>query len=246
VENRERESQRFREEMSEWDAAHPRPPQAYFAGLQRDGILRYAHPRAYEWLDARAAFEFDRTVEMADRVQRHRTQNQMPLARQQFAVDRGSVLAPFAGYRVLAKWLARATLDDKFEVARHGFRYRQTYIDYLRGRFAVEGWRRWYTDDPPGTPVMIADPQSLTEDMLKEDSPFMRERLAWAEDRWQRDRNDPRRHLDLSGLPPVGPGCQRPLPASLERMLIGLLIMILTLGNAVLLTVRRFMTYLLN
>ncbi|MBT4501859.1 MAG: hypothetical protein HOC74_29275, partial [Gemmatimonadetes bacterium] len=71
-------------------------------------------------------------------------------------------------------------------------------------------------------------------------------RLAWAEDRWQDDRDDPRRRLDLTGLPEVGPGWQRTLPESLQRMMSGLTIMILTLGLAVLLTVRRFQTYQLS
>jgi len=246
IENRDTEWERFREAMAEWEAQHPPPPAACFAGLRRDGILRYAHPRAYEWLDARVAFEFDKTLEMADRVERHRRQNQMPLAWQQFAVDEWSVLSPVAGYRVLAKWLARATLDDQFEVARHGFRYRRTYIDYLRSQFATEGWRRWYTDDPPGTAPMIEDPESVTLDMLEEGSPFLRERLARAEARWQNDQNDPRRRLDLTGLPKVGPGWQRSLPETFERMLPGLLIMVLTLGVSVLLTVRRFLTYQLS
>ena len=246
VENRDTEWERFREEMAKWEARHPPPPQAYFAGLRRDGILRYAHPRAYEWLDARAAFEFDKTLEMADRVERHRRQNQMPLAWQQFAVDEWSVLSPVAGYRVLGKWLARATLDDEFEVSRHGFRYRLTYIDYLRSRFAAEGWRRWYTDDPPSTAPMIEDPESMTEEMLKEGSPFLRERLSRAEARWQDDQDDPRRRLDLTGLPDVGPGWRRTLPESFQRMVPGLLIMILTLGASVLLTVRRFVRYRLS
>lgn len=230
---------RYGEEMAAWEAQHPPPPPPYLAGLQHDGILRYAHPRGYAWLDARVAFEFDKTLERADRVHRHRTRNQMPLAAQQFAVDEWSVLSPFTGYRVLAKWLARSTLDDAFQVSRHGIRYRQTYIDYLRGRFAAEGWRRWYSDDPPGTPPMIEDPGSATPELL-------RERLAWAEAAWQVDRDDPRRRLDLTGLPDVGPGWKRTAAESLQRMLPGLLIMILTLGASVLVTVRRFERYPLN
>ena len=256
VDNADAERERYYEALEEWDAQHPPPPAAYFAGLRRDmhvgvgmawrGILRYAHPKAYEWLDARAAFEFDKTLERADRIHRHRNQNQIPLARQQFAVDRWSVLSPFTGYRGLAKWLARSTLDDVFEISRHGIRYRQTLIDFVRGHLDAVGWRRWYTDDPPGTEPMIADAESVTSDMLEEGSPFMRERLEWAEGRWQKDRNDPRRRLDLSGLPDVGPGWKRTTAESIERMLPGLLIMILTLGASVLLTVRRFLRYRLS
>lgn len=239
VDSADAEWARFQQEMVAWEAQHPPPPAAYLAGLERDGILRYAHPQGYAWLDARAAFEFDKTLERADRVHRHRTRNQMPLAEQQFAVDEWAVLSPVTGYRVLAKWLARSTLDDAFEVARHGIRYRQTYIDYLRSRLAAEGWRRWYTDDPPDTPPMIADPGSATPDLL-------RERLARAEAAWQQDRDDPRRRLDLTGLPDVGPGWQRTTAQSLQRMLPGLGIMVLTLGASVLLAVRRFQRYPLS
>lgn len=93
-------------------------------------------------------------------------------------MDEWSVLSPFASYRVLAKWRARSTLEDAFEVSHHGIRYRQTYLDYLRGRFAAEGWRRWYTDDPPGILPMIEDPESVTPEMLGEGSAYLRERDA--------------------------------------------------------------------
>ena len=246
IEGRNAEWQHFYEAMDEWEEGHPPLTPAYYRGFRRDGILRYVHPQGYEWLDARAAFEFDKMLEMADRVEKIRWQNQSPLAEQQFVVDEWSVLSPVTGYRVLGKWLARSTLEDRCQIARYGFRYRESYIDFLRARFAAEGWRRWYTDDPPDTTPMIEDPASVTPEMLAGDAPFLQERLAWAEDRWQDDRDDPRRRLDLTGLPEVGPGWQRTLPESLQRMMSGLTIMILTLGLAVLLTVRRFQTYQLS
>ena len=246
VENRNTEWNAYGQQMLEWDSKNPRPAEAAFFGLERDNILRYAHPLAYEWLDARSEYDFDKTLERADRVHRHRTQNQMPLADQQFAVDEWSILSPLSSYRTLAKWLARSTLDDAFKFSYFGVRYRRTYIDYVRGRMASQGWRRWHTDDPPDTPPMVDDPMAVTAAMLAQGSPFQRERLTWAEARWQQDQDDPRRQLDLTDLPDVGPGWQRTTGESLERMLPGLLIMILTLGVAVLLTVRRFLTYRLS
>jgi ABC-type transport system involved in multi-copper enzyme maturation permease subunit len=246
VENRNAEFDAYGRQMKEWDSQHPRPAAAAFLGLERDGVLRYAHPSAAAWLDARSAYDFDKILERADRVHRHRTQNQMPLADQQFAVDEWSVLSPITGYRALAKWLARSTLDDAFEVSYHGMRYRRTYIDFLRARFAARGWRRWHTDDPPDTPAMIEDPAAVTPAMLEEGSDFQRQRLAWAEDRWEQDQQDPRRQLDLRDLPDAGPDWQRTTGESIQRMLPGLLIMVLTLGAAVLLTLRRFLTYRLS
>ena len=114
------------------------------------------------------------------------------------------------------------------------------------GAWSASGWRRWHTDDPPGAEPMIADPESVTPEMLQEGSPFLRERLERAEARWQLDKDDPRRRLDLSGLPAMGPGGKRTMAQSLERMLPGLLIMILTLGISVLLAVRRFLRYELS
>lgn len=246
VEQRNQEWSHWGSQLHEWEEQNPRPPDAAFAGLERDGVLRYAHPSAYEWLDARAEFEFNKTLERADRVHRHRTQNQMPLADQQFAVDEWSILSPVTGYRVLAKWIARSTLDDAFQVAYHGVRYRDTFIDYLRGRFASQGWRRWYTDDPPDTPPMIEDPASVTPDMLREGSDFMRQRMAWAEARWQHDQDDPRRKLDWSDLPTWGPDWRRDTGQTLGKMMPGLLVMILTIGLSVLLTLRRFSRYTLS
>lgn len=229
----EAEWQRHDAEMDEWGKLNPPPPPAYLAGLQRNGVRRYVPPQGLAWLERRAAYEFNRTLETAARVWRHRWANQEVLARQQFLVDRWSVLSPFTGYQTVCRWLARSTLDDCFEVARYGMRYRQSYIDYLRGRFAAEGWRRWFTDDPPGTPPMIPEPEAVTSEMLQPGAAYLTDRLAWAEARYATDRLDPARRLDLTDLPAVGPGWQRSLPESLGRALPGVVVLLLMLAVSI-------------
>ncbi|MEW6752702.1 MAG: ABC transporter permease subunit [Candidatus Latescibacterota bacterium] len=142
VDQRQAEWERHEAAMDEWVRHNPAPPPAYLVGLQNEGVRRYVHPRGIAWLERRAQHEFERTLETADRVCRHRWANQEVLARQQFLVDRWAVLSPFTGYQTVCRWLARSTLDDNFAVARYGIRYREAYVAYLRGRFAAQGWRR--------------------------------------------------------------------------------------------------------
>jgi hypothetical protein len=51
---------------------------------------------------------------------------------------------------------------------RLGREYRQTWIEYMRGR-GVFSNGRWFSDDPPDQQPMIPDPASVTEAMLSPD-----------------------------------------------------------------------------
>lgn len=229
--------------MEDWDEKHPPPGGAYLAGHTTRGVLRYAHPIGYEWRERRAEVEFDRTLELADFISRARKQNQWPLAEQEFAVDRWSILSPLASYRTMAKYLARSSLDDLFHIVRYGFQYRLTYIDYLRTRMESTSWRRWFSDEPPGREPMIADPETVTEEMLLEGSQFMIERQSWVAEQEERARDDPQRQLDLTDLPKHGDGWRRSLPESLALMGPGLAVLAAALAAFVAITVRRFMRY---
>ncbi|MBT6144671.1 MAG: ABC transporter permease [Gemmatimonadetes bacterium] len=242
-EGNRREDHRRDESLAAWAEKHPPPGAAWLAGYTEDGVLHYVHPRGAAWLDARAAAALDITLERADRVARLQAQNQMPLARQQFAVERWSALFPITSYRVLGAWIVRATLDDAFEFGRHGVRYRRQYFEYIRDHLNATGWRLWYTDDPAGTPPMITEPAAVTPPSLLQGSEFLRDRHLESQARWQLDRSDSRRRLDLSAMPGAGSGGKRTIAESLEQMMTGLLVMILTLGVAVVAAVRRFATY---
>lgn len=240
-EKQNQEWQAYSRDMQSWTEAHP-PPGPQYEGRWQNGVLRYAHPRMYEWHDERAPVEVDRFLETADAVHRARWENQRPLAEQEFTVDRWAILSPMSNYRTLAKWLMRSTLDDQFHVARFGIRYRETYLQYLRQQLAVSP-RRWVTDDPPDQAPMVSDPESTTPDMLADGSDFMLKRMAWIDAQDEKASRDPRRRLDLSGLPKYGDGWKRTLPESLARMMPGLIVAILLFGVAVLVTVNRFLRY---
>ncbi len=89
---------------------------------------------------------------------------------------------------------------------------------------------------------MIADPASVTEAMLAADAPFMRQRMAWAEAREQ-GRSAGAVGLDLTDMPRFGGPWQRSLAASFAVMTPGLVILLLSFGLAVLLTMARFLRY---
>jgi hypothetical protein len=152
------------------------------------------------------------------------------------------VLSPLANFQVLTYQLARTTLDDRLLLARVAREYRQTYLGWLRGRGAFSS-RRWFTDDPPDQPQMIPDPEAATPEMLSPDSPFLRARLAWAEEQEKTAANDPRRRLDLADMPKFGGRWQRSLTASFGVMLPGLAVLVLTFGAGVLLTLAWFRRY---
>jgi hypothetical protein len=90
---------------------------------------------------------------------------------------------------------------------------------------------------------MIPQPESITTDMLRSDAPYMMERMAWAEEQQRLANDDAGRRLDLSDMPKFGGRWQRSLGDSVGTMTIGLAVLLLSFGAAVLLTVARFLRY---
>lgn len=54
-------------------------------------------------------------------------------------MDRWAILSPLTCYRTLCKWVARSTLDDRFEVSRRSLEYRRGVIQWMRARHAAGG-----------------------------------------------------------------------------------------------------------
>lgn len=233
----------FGQDFQDWEERHPHPGDAYILNHSVNGARRYMHPEGIAWYVERSRFEFDRLLERADDDYAVRWPNQEPLAMQEFAVDRWSILSPLTNYRTLSKWLARSTLDDRFEVARYGFEYRDSWLQWMRAKLDGGQWPRWFTDDPPGQAPMIADPAAVKPEMLQRDSPFMQERLAWAAAEDERTKDSAGRDLDLEGMPKLGDGWRRTLGESLGQMTAGLTVLLLTLAASVSATVLRFQSY---
>ncbi|MBT4096943.1 MAG: ABC transporter permease subunit [Gemmatimonadetes bacterium] len=232
----------WRQQVSHWEEQNPPPADAYWEGINRDGRRRFNHPTAYRWLERHQANAMGMRADNADRRYQARYGTWDPLAQEAYVVDRWSALSPFTNYQVLAYRLARTTLDDLFYAGRAGQDYRDTYIQYLRGKNAF-GSQRWFTDDPPGQEPMIPQPESITTDMLRSDAPYMMERMAWAEEQQRLANDDAGRRLDLSDMPKFGGRWQRSLGDSVGTMTIGLAVLLLSFGAAVLLTVARFLRY---
>ncbi len=229
-------------DVNEWTEQHPQPAPAYFESIRHEGVSRYGHPEGYAWLQEYCAFTLNRQLEVAQRVYEIQRENYKPLAQEAQLADRWSVLSPFTNYKTLAKQLARTTIDDKFHLLEAGRRYRETFISYLRGKKAFSS-RRWFTDDPEDQEPMIPHPEEVTEEMLKADSPFMKERVKWVEEQEAKASKDVRRQLDLSDLPRFGSDWKRSLPESLMVMTPGLAVLILTFGLSVLIAFMRFLSY---
>ena len=88
----------------------------------------------------------------------------------------------------------------------------------------------------------VADPYRWLEDDVRESDDV----AAWVAAQNERAQTDPRRHLDLTGMPMPGEGSRRSLSASLQEMMPGLSVMLLSLALAMVIAVRRFSRYPLN
>ena len=232
----------FNRDMGEWEELHPRPEEVYFKGIEKEGRLRYAHPRGYAWFQQRNAFALDKQQERASRAHKAISANYENLAREAFLVDQWSILSPFTNFKTLANQLARTTLADKFRLLSAGHRYRETYIQYLRGKEAFAS-RRWFTDDPVDQEPMIPNPEEVTPEMLAPDSPFMKARMEWARQQEEEAATDANRRLDLTDLPRFGGDWQRSLAESLAVMMPGLVVLLLIFGGSLLVTMMRFLRY---
>ena len=228
-------------EMEEWKSRNPPPPEVYLRDIRTGPRRRYGHPTGYDWLARYSAQALEHQLENSRRINQLQQANSAPLAREAALVDDWSILSPFTNYQVLTKQLARTTLAHKFRLREAGYRYRATFIDFLRGRDAFAS-RRWFTDDPPGQEPLLPDPEALTPEELAADSPFMKARMAWVRQQEAVAARQGRR-LDLSDLPAFDPGWREPLSATLRHMTPGLLVMLLTTAAAVMLAVFRFLRY---
>jgi ABC-type transport system involved in multi-copper enzyme maturation permease subunit len=235
--------QQYNDDIADWEARHPSPGQAYTEGLTvDDGVLRFVHPEGLEWLERRSRFRVAAMKERTDDITAMRWHNMHDeRAEQAMFADRWSPLSPWDNYRVLTYLLARTTMADKLHLATQVRQYRESFVQWLRGRDAFG--RRWFCDDPPHQRPMIDDPAAVTASMMQPGAPFLRERLAWA--RAENERIDPSsRHLDLTGLPRFDAASGYPsLAESLTAMLPGLAVLILSLAGVVMAAVLRFQTY---
>jgi len=156
----------YNREKDAWNETHPSPGEAYLKGIWEDNRLRYAHPQGYAWLQQQNAFLQDKHMERASRAYKAMSANYKHLAREAYLVDEWSILSPFTNYKTLANQLARTTLSEKFRLLKAGHRYREDYIQYLRGRDAFAS-RRWFTDDPEHQEPMILHPEEMSPEMLR-------------------------------------------------------------------------------
>ena len=228
--------------MEEWEERNPSPAPAYLKGLERGRVLRYAHPLGYEWMQRRNAFAMDKRLELADRRYRYHWANWEPLARMSHIVDEWSILSPFTNYQVLSYLLARTTLDDRFHLVEEGRDYRRTWIEYLRGKGGLR--------QPPLVQRRSRGPGADDRrpgfgDRGDAGPPTPRscgERMAWAEAR-EESRSAAAVGLDLTDMPRFGGQWQRSLGASFGVMMPGLVILVLSFGLAVMITISRFLRY---
>ena len=228
--------------MNEWDDRHPEPTAPYMRAHDRGGVIRFGHHVGYDWRARRAEFAIDKRLERADQSYELQWANWKPLATEAYLVDEWSILSPFTNYQVLCYYLANTSIDDTFYLAARGRDYRATWISYLHSKRAFSSWR-WFTDDPSDQVPMIADPESVTEQMLAPDSPFLQARLAWAEEQQQLLAQRGGRSLDLTDMPKFGDKWKRSLPESLAVMAPGLAVLLLTTVLAVLFAIFRFQRY---
>ena len=229
-------------ELREWTEKNPPPRGPVPFGLPRRGTHRYGRPDGYDWLARREAFRVEKRMKMEEELYKIRWSVWGPLARQAYAVDSWSVLSPISTYQVLSQLSARTTLDDLFYLSQAGRDYRQTLISYLRGKKAFSSWR-WFTDDPEDQEPMFPDLVELPEGVSIQETDLWQERMAWVEEQDRKAAEDPRRRLDLGGLPKFGDRWKRSFADSFQLMMPGVVILLLSLGVSVMATIMRFLKY---
>ena len=234
--------QAYSAEIREWMGKNPPPDGPVPVGLERNGPLRYGRPEGYAWLARREGFGIERRLEMEEKLYQARWEVWEPLARQGFAVDDWSILSPISTYQVLSQLLARTTLSDLFHLSEAGRDYRQTLIDYLRGKRAFAS-RRWFTDDPEDQEPMFPEGMELPAGVAIQASPLWRERMQWVEEQDRMAADDPKRRLDLGDLPKFGGDWKRSISDSFELMTPGAAVLLLSMGASVMATIARFSKY---
>ncbi len=233
----------FNKEMEEWEERNPGPGEAYLKGLRRNGVLRYAHPRGYAWLQKRNEFRYNKLLERTDastKVIWPATTG--PHLRQGMNVEDWSFLSPFANYKILAKQVLNNSLDDRLRMGQLGMRFREQLYRHMQEE-NLFGSRRWFSDDPEDQEPMIPNPEEVTDEMLHPASPFMKERMAWTEEQEKKANQDPARRLDLKTLPRFEINWHRTLGESLVLMTPGLVVLLLVFGLSMMIAIRRFLRY---
>ena len=202
-------------------------------------MIRYGHPRYYDWYARYQAMSIEKSLERVEEDYKLLMDNQEPLFNEAYWIDEWAFLSPVTNFQNLAYILARTTLRDKLVLSDEGIAYRDAYIDYLRREKIIASWR-WFTDDKPGQEGLVPDPEAIDEGMLRPDSDFMRQRTAWVV---EQEKTRSPRSVDLAGVPPFTGGGTYTIGESLARMTPGLIVMLLTLGIALLLAITRFSRY---
>lgn len=227
-------------QYDEWEARNPEPGPVYKKGHQQEGVIRYARPEYYEWRSRQQAFWQPLMAQLAvdaDKLLAAGTTD--PHIHQSLLVEDWSILSPFSNYVTIAKILTRTAAQNRVAGGVAGRRYRSSVVEWVEARDAYSD-RRWFTDDPLDQEPMIADPEAVTEQMLVAGSPFMEERLAWVERQEARAATDGRRQLDLSDFPRFGLEWQASVAQSLALAMPGILVLVLSTGLCVLVTLRQF------
>ena len=233
----------FNKEMEEWEERNPGPGAAYLQGLRRHGVLRYAHPQGYAWMQKRNEFHYNKLLERTDastKVIWPATTG--PHLRQGMNVEDWGFLSPFTNYKTLAKQVLSNSLDDRLRMGQLGMRFREQLYRHMFEK-NLFGSRRWFSDDPEDQEPMISNPEEVTPEMLHPDSPFMKERLAWAEEQEKKANRDPARRLDRKTLPRFQIDWHRTLAESLVLMTPGLVVLLLVSGLSVMIAIKRFLRY---
>jgi hypothetical protein len=233
---------RHRSNIEEWENRNPSPPPAYsqFHDAGR-GVIRYGHPRYYEWQARRQAVIVESTLEHEDQNYELLMDNQEPLFNEAYWVDDWALLSPITNFQILAYMIARTTLRERLLLADEGIAYRSAYFEHLL-RERIIGSQRWFTDDGPDQEGIVVDPENVTTAMLAPESDFSMQRRAWVLEQEKIVARSPR-GLDLSSVPPF-PGAGRySLAQTLAHMVPGLSVMLLTLVAALLAATARFLRY---
>ena len=238
------------EEVQEWIEQHPGPGEVYVRGVGNGGSprpwgqpkLRYAHPKGYEWLQQAYALVTNKRLEHAGREYQAHWENQKPLGEEALLTDRLSAISPCTNYQVLSYILCWTTYADYRRFMDAGHRYRDTFIQYLRGKRAFSS-RRWFTDDPPDQEPMFPHPEEIAPERLSPDWPFMKEMSEWTAQQEKRAKSDPRRKLDLTDLPKFGEDWHRSLSQSLSAMGVGLGVLVVLFGLSLTVATMAFLRY---
>lgn len=242
---RQRITEEYERQVAAWEQQNPSPGPLYLEGLWQRGVLRFARPEGYDWMARRNAYEIEKQLDAAGQDYHALWDHQEEFAQQALLAERWSIASPFTNYRALTQQLAVTTMADKFRLTALARQYRQSCLDYLRGKGAFSSWR-WFTDDQPGQTPMVQDPEGLDAASRQPDSPYMKVRREWAAQQQRMAVGDLGRRLDVTDMPKFAWRSERTLPESLATMVPGLVWALLLYGATWLGAILRFDRYRLT